>query len=89
MSKSCPYASKWPPFSVTNFFNLRTTARARIDRSVKDSSRIVGSPVRRFRRDHGRRYIRLVCILGDPDPKGPIFFLHLNEIDKYILRTKS
>jgi len=21
---------------------------------------------------------RLVCILGDPDPKGPIFFLYLN-----------
>jgi len=33
--------------------------------------------------------VRLLCVLGDPDPKGPIFFLHFNEIDKYILRTKS
>lgn len=27
-------------------------------------------------------------ILGDPVPEGPILFLHLNEINKYILGTK-
>jgi hypothetical protein len=38
----------------TGRFNLSSTARAWIDRSVNDSNRITGSSLQRFRRDHGR-----------------------------------
>src|ERR1700674_676021 len=42
--------------ATTGRFNLSSTARARIDRSVNDSSRIAGSPLERFLRDHGSRH---------------------------------
>ena len=40
--------------ATTGRFNLSSTARARIDRSVNDLNCIAGGPLQRFRRDHGR-----------------------------------
>ncbi|MGB6177182.1 MAG: aldo/keto reductase [Methylocella sp.] len=39
-------------------------------------------------RSWGLPIIRLLRVLGDPIPEGPILFLHLNEIDEYVLGTQ-
>jgi hypothetical protein len=73
----------------TGRFNLSSTARAWIDRSVNDSK----SHCWRFTSALQASFwappvVRLFRILGDPVPEGPILFLNLYEIDKYIFWTK-
>jgi hypothetical protein len=68
-------------------FSFSTTARARIDRSVKDSSRIGGDPLWRFRENH-MRGVQLLRILSNSIPERPILFLNLYEIDEHVLGTK-
>jgi hypothetical protein len=76
--------------ATTGRFNLSSTARAWTDRSVNASNRTAGGPLQRPGEIMGAApsIIRLFRILGDPVPEGPILFLNLYEIDKYILGTK-
>jgi hypothetical protein len=70
-------------------FSFSTTARARIDRNVKDSSRIESDPLWCFGGNRVRASrVQLLRILRDTISERPILFLNLHEIDEHILGTK-